>query len=60
MSTKSWYSKVRVPGTVNPIAVKTDCVTASDAKKIIKAQYGANAKIVVGPTAPSKPPGWFK
>ncbi|MDE0453696.1 MAG: hypothetical protein OXJ63_00115 [Gammaproteobacteria bacterium] len=57
---KKHYAKIRVPGTAAAVYVATTAGNPSDAKKMIQAQYGKNVKFVLGPTAPTKPPAWFK
>lgn len=61
MAAKTYYAKIRIDGKGSPVPVKVMANDLSQAKKLIKAQYGkVSFSQSPNPGSGGKPPSWFK
>ena len=62
MAIATYYAKIRIDGKGSQVPVKVMANDASQAKKLIQAQYGNKTAFMTSPRTGSfgKPPSWFK
>ena len=56
----TYYARVTVQGTTTPQSVQVQAGSSTEAKKLIEARVGKVKTWNNSPTAPRKPPSWFR